>query len=192
MLAVYHMATRTGSLDELAGIPGLLDQAGLMDVPKARVAVIDGTDLSPGQPWKHGRKKIHTLWGELGFQLGGEEGYKLVKEADENGTSPGKEIIRQLLEDCSPCVVLIDELVAYIRQFPESGRVSGGSYDSNLSFVQALTEAVKLVPNAIVLASLPESEVEAGNRPQGQNSQCGKNPETDRVVWNSKYDMPEF
>jgi predicted AAA+ superfamily ATPase len=42
--------------------------------------------------------------------------------------------------------------------------LSGGSYDTNLSFVQALTEAVKLVPNAIVLASLPESEVEAGSQ----------------------------
>lgn len=164
MLAVYHMATRMGSLDELAGIPGLLDQAGLMDVPKARVAVIDGNNLSPGQPWKHGTKLINTLWGELGFQLGGDEGYKLVQEADQNGTSPGKEVIRQLLADCSPCVVLIDELVAYVRQFPESGRVSGGSYDTNLSFVQALTEAVKLVPNAIVLASLPESELEAGSQ----------------------------
>src|SRR5690606_1937938 len=42
--------------------------------------------------------------------------------------------------------------------------LTGGSYDSNLSFVQALTEAVKLVPNAIVLASLPESDVEAGSQ----------------------------
>jgi len=164
MLAVYHLATRVCSLDELPGIPSLLDQAGLMDVPKSRVAVIDGTNLSPGQPWKHGKKTIHTLWGELGWQLGGEPGYRLLKEADENGTSPGKEIIRQLLEDCSPCVVLIDELVAYIRQFPESKSLSGGSYDSNLSFIQALTEAVKLVPNAILLASLPESELEAGSQ----------------------------
>ncbi|WP_198953633.1 ATP-binding protein [Rhodopirellula sp. MGV] len=163
MLAVYHMATRTGSLAELAGIPGLLDQAGLMDVPKSRVAVIDGADLSPGQPWKRGRKEIRTLWGELGYQLGGDEGYKLVKEADENGTSPGKEIIRQLLHDCSPCAVLVDELVAYIRQFPENGAVSGGTYDTNLSFVHSLTEAAKLVPNAIVLASLPDSEIEAGS-----------------------------
>lgn len=60
--------------------------------------------------------------------------------------------------------MLIDELVAYIRQFPDGPTLSGGSYDSNLSFVQALTEAVKLVPTAIVLASLPESEVEAGSR----------------------------
>ncbi len=163
MLAVYHLATRMCSLDELPGIPSLLDQAGLMDVPKSRVAVIDGTNLSPGQPWKHGKKSINTLWGEIGWQLGGEPGYKLLKEADENGTSPGKEILRQLLEDCSPCVILIDELVAYIRQFPESKSLSGGSYDSNLSFIQSLTEAVKLVPNAILLASLPESELEAGS-----------------------------
>ncbi len=39
MLAVYHMASREGSLDDLAGIPGLLDQAGLMDVPRARTTV---------------------------------------------------------------------------------------------------------------------------------------------------------
>lgn len=163
MLAVYHLATRACSLDDLAGIPSLLDAAGLMDVPKSRVAVIDGTNHSPGQPWKHGKRKIKTLWGELGWQLGGEPGFELLKEADENGTSPGKEIIRQLLEDCSPCVVLIDELVAYIRQFPEGQSLSGGSYDSNLSFIQSLTEAAKLVPNALVLASLPESELEAGS-----------------------------
>ena len=38
-----------------------------------------------------------------------------------------------------------------------------GTLEANLSFVQALTEAAKLVPNALLLASLPESEVEAGN-----------------------------
>ena len=31
-----------------------------------------------------------------------------------------------------------------------------------LSFIQALTEACKLVPNAVILGSLPESTVEAG------------------------------
>ena len=51
-----------------------------------------------------------------------------------------------------------------MRQFPEGQTLSGGTYDSNLSFVQALTEAVKLVPGAIVLAALPESEVEAGGQ----------------------------
>ncbi len=164
MLAVYHLATRRCALSSLAGIPSLIEQAGVMDLPQAGVAVLDGTAHSPGQPWKHGRQTIKTLWGELAWQLGGSEGYSLVKEADATGTSPGKDVLRDLLAQYSPCIVLIDELVAYVRQFPEGQALSGGSYDSNLSFIQALTEAVKLVPNAIVLASLPESEVEAGSQ----------------------------
>jgi predicted AAA+ superfamily ATPase len=163
MLAVYHLATRSCALDELAGIPALLRQAGLTDVPAARVAVLDGMAHAPGQPWSHGQARIRTLWGELAWQLGGEEGYGLVHDADLSGTSPGKEVLRALLERFAPCVVLVDELVAYIRQFPDGQALTGGTYDSNLSFVQALTEATKLVPTAILLASLPESAVEAGS-----------------------------
>jgi predicted AAA+ superfamily ATPase len=164
MLAVYHLATRKCALSELAGIPSLIEQAGMMDVPQARVAVLDGTAHSPGQAWKHGKQTVKTLWGELAWQLGGSEGYALLKEADITGTSPGKDLLRELLTQYSPCIILIDELVAYVRQFSEGQILSGGSYDTNLSFVQALTEAVKLVPNAIVLASLPESELEAGSQ----------------------------
>ena len=164
MLAVYHLATRKCPLSELAGIPSLVEHAGMMDVPQARVAVLDGTAHAPGQAWKHGRQTIKTLWGELAWQLGGSEGFAMVKDADASGTSPGKDVLRELLAQFAPCIVLIDELVAYVRQFPEGQTLSGGSYDSNLSFIQALTEAVKLVPNAIVLASLPESEIEAGSQ----------------------------
>jgi predicted AAA+ superfamily ATPase len=163
MLAVYHLATRQCSLKELPGVPDLLDHAAIMDVPRARVVVLDGTARAPGQASKHGKQTINTMWGDLAWQLGGEEGYALVKDSDTTGTSPGKSVLGTLLEKYSPCVVLIDELVAYIRQFPNGQTLSGGSYDSNLSFVQALTEAVKLVPTAILLASLPESEIEAGS-----------------------------
>ena len=135
-----------------------------MEVPLASVAVLDGHAHAPGQPWQHGKQSVRTLWGELAWQLGGEEAFALVKDADATGTSPGKDVLRTLLEAYAPCVVLIDELVAYIRQFQDGQPLSGGSFDSNLSFVQALTEACKLVPNAILLASLPESEVEAGSQ----------------------------
>ena len=49
MLAVYHLATRQCPLKDLPGIPDLLDHAGIMDVPKARVVVLDGTARAPGQ-----------------------------------------------------------------------------------------------------------------------------------------------
>ena len=164
LLAVYHLGRRTAPLSDLPGIPAVLDHAGLLDLPSARVAVIDGTALSPGQPWQRGSQTIHTLWGDLAWQLGGDEGYARLKAADTSGTAPGKDILIPLLATYAPCVVLMDELVAYIRQFPDGAALSGGSYDSNLSFAQALTEAIKLVPNALLLASLPESDVEAGSQ----------------------------
>jgi len=164
MLAVYHLATRKCALSDLLGIPAVIDRAGLTDVPQARVAVLDGMAHSAGQSWKRGKQVIRTLWGELAWQLGGADAFALVKESDAAGTSPGKDVLSELLRRCAPCVVLIDELVAYVRQFPEGQTLTGGTYDSNLSFVQALTEAAKLVPKAIVLASLPESDVEAGSQ----------------------------
>lgn len=166
LLAVYHLASRKCPLGDLAGIPALLDRAGLMDVPQAQIAVLDGNALAPGQPWKHGKQTIRTLWGELAWQLGKEEGFALVRESDANGTSPGKDVLCSLLARFAPCVVLLDELVVYIRQFVDSQPLSGGTYDSNLSFIQALTEAAKLVPNAAVLASLPDSNSQAGG-PRG-------------------------
>lgn len=164
LLAIYHLATRQCALGDLAGIPAVLDRSGMLDVPRARVAVLDGNAHAPGQPWQHGAQRVCTLWGELAWQLGGEEGFSLVREADATGTSPGKEVLQTLLEYYAPCVVLIDELLAYIRQFPEGRTLSGGSFDSNLSFIHALTEACKPVHKAVLLASLPESDVEAGSQ----------------------------
>ncbi len=163
MLAVYHLASRSCSLTDLAGIPQIIEQAGLKDIKHAKIAVLDGNAHSPGQPWKHGKQSIKTLWGELAWQLGGEEGYAMLKQADTTGTSPGKDILVELISKYAPCVILIDELLAYIRQFNDAMQLSGGSFDSNMSFIQALTESCKIVPNAITLASLPESEVEAGS-----------------------------
>lgn len=163
LLAVYHLARGQVSPQTLQGIPPILDSAGVTDLAPARVAVIDGNQFSPGQVRPRGDQSISTMWGDLAWQLGQNEGYLMVKDADTSGTSPGKELLRSLLEKYAPCVVLIDELVAYIRQFDGSQKLSGGTYDSNLSFIQALTEAVKGVKNAVILASLPESEREAGS-----------------------------
>src|SRR5665213_1734123 len=82
MLAVYHLATRKCDLSALAGIPALVDRAGLMAVPQARVAVLDGTAHAPGQPWKRGSQTIKTIWGEMAWQLGGAEAFALLAEAD--------------------------------------------------------------------------------------------------------------
>lgn len=162
LLAVYHLACRQVSTDKLMGVPPVLDEAGIHDLPKARVAVIDGIKLSPSQPRKYGSTTANTLWGELAWQLLGEDGYKQVAASDADGTSPGKQVLTELISQAAPCVILIDELVAFIRQLELGKQFKAGTFDSNISFIQALTEAMKAVPNAILLASLPESELEVG------------------------------
>ena len=169
LLAVYHLASRQCPTEKLAGIPPILDAAGITALPIARVAVIDGVKISPSIPRSRDGTTVHTLWGELAVQLLGAEGYALLAEADRAGTSPGKEALLTLLQRAAPCVVLLDELVAYVRQFEAGKSYAGGTFESNISFIQALTEAFKSVPNAILLASLPESETEAAGS-QGQRA----------------------
>lgn len=163
MLAVYHLASRQVSTSLLDGIPPILDEAGITELPKAKVAMIDGISLSPSQELvKKDGQKVTTLWGEIAYQLLGEEGLEMVRESHEQGTSPGKTVLVELLTRAAPCVVLMDEMVAYLRQFEPGKSYKAGTYDSNLSFIHALMDAMKSVPNAMLLASLPESEPEAG------------------------------
>lgn len=164
MLAVYHLASAQVPASQMPGISPILDAAGITELPRARIAVLDGIKSSPNQPVQQGAFNIRTLWGDLAWQLGGAEGYALVAGADASGTSPGKSVLEVLLSRYAPCVILIDELVAYIRQFEDGKALTGGTFDSNLSFVQALTEALKAVPTAVLLASLPESDKEAGTQ----------------------------
>lgn len=163
MLTVLHLATRKVSSDKLEGIPPLLDQAGITELPHANIAVLDGIALSVSQGKQHGSICANTLWGEMAWQLLGDEGYNLVAASDRDGTAPGKDVLAELLTKSAPCVVLIDELQKFFSDLTPGKQLNAGTYEANLKFVQALTEAFKTVPNAILLASLPESETEVGD-----------------------------
>ncbi len=162
LLAVMHMVSGVPA-DKLAGVPELLKQSNVSALPQAKVVVLDGIKLSPSQPRKVEGATLNTLWGELAWQLGGAQAYAKVAKADADGTSPGKDTLAELLNAHSPCVILMDEVVAYVRQFEEGRKYAGGSYDSNLTFMQALMEGIKAAPRAVLLASLPESDREAGS-----------------------------
>ena len=108
MLAVYHLASRKTTTDKLHGVPPVLDQAGISELPSARVAVIDGINMAPSQQSvKKEGQKVSTLWGELAWQLLGDAGLAMVKDSHEQGTSPGKQVLVELLEMAAPCVCLL-------------------------------------------------------------------------------------
>ncbi|MCT8268022.1 DUF499 domain-containing protein [Afifella sp. JA880] len=162
MLALYHMAGETPSRD-LTGLDQLLSQKGL-EVPKdIKRAVLVGTSRGPQDVISlPGGRQIRTSWGELAWQLGGERAFEMISENDARGIAPGSNVLEEIFKLCSPCLILIDEWVAYLRQIYKVDGLPSGSFDANLTFVQSLTEAVKASPQTLLVASLPASQIEVG------------------------------
>ena len=162
MLAIFHMAGDTPS-ENLSGLDQLLLKNNLSVPSKVNRAVIVGTSRGPQEIVQASDNvSYRTTWGELAWQLGGAEAYKLVQENDKSGIAPGSRILKRILEQTSPNLILIDEWVAYLRQIHNTANLYSGSFDANLSFVQSLTEAVKSSPNTLLVAALPESDIEVG------------------------------
>jgi len=157
MLALYHLFSGVKPTD-LPGMDELLQEAGVDKLPQAKRVVLVGTRISPGKPdKKDDGVEVRTLWGELAWQLGGKAAWQMLDADDEHATNPG-DTLRQLFRQYGPCVILIDEWVAYARQLHEDSDLPGGSFDTQFSFAQALTEAAKAADNCLLVISLPASD----------------------------------
>jgi hypothetical protein len=175
LLALYHLfgGVETASLE---GMEPVLKAAGVDQAPKANRAVLVGTALSPGEVGKKvDGTEVRTLWGEMAYQLGGADGYTLVAESDRQGTSPGSDDLSELFQKYGPCLVLIDEWVAYARQLKGKEDLPAGTFAAQDSFAQALTEAAKKAKGTLVVASIPSSKVEIGGDAGEQTLEILKN-----------------
>ena len=160
MLALYHLFSGVAprslpGADEVLAAAGADPAAPLAPV---RRAVLVGNKISPGNPvTKPDGTVVRTLWGELAHQLGGPEAFERVRADDERATNPG-DALRTLLERCGPCLVLIDEWVSYARQLHDGSDLPAGSFETQFTFAQALTEAVKVTESCLLVVSLPASD----------------------------------
>src|SRR5262245_31182184 len=143
---------------ELAGIDAVLAEAGVKTLPKAKRVVLVGNKISPGNPvTKPDGAVVRTLWGELAYQLGGAKAFARIANDDENASNPG-DLLRKLFVEYGPCLVLVDEWVAYARQLHDQSDLPGGSFETMFSFAQALTESAKAAKNCLLVVSLPASD----------------------------------
>jgi hypothetical protein len=116
-----------------------------------------GTHMMPGKPTVHeDGTEVRTLWGELAWQLGGRAAYEVVADADRTSTNPGQ-ALATLLEQYAPCLILIDEWVAYARQLYGRDDLPAGTFDTQFTFAQTLTEVAKTIPGCQVVISIPAS-----------------------------------
>jgi len=162
MLALYHLCSGTPLVD-LPGLDQVCSEIGINTVPKASRAVLVGTAFNPSKvDVKADGTEIHTLWGELAYQLGGPAGYAQIAESDKKQVAPGARSLAALFETYGPCLILVDEWVAYARNLVDKSDLPAGTYDTQLTFAQQLTEATKQVANALLLISVPQSINEIG------------------------------
>lgn len=169
MLALYHMVHSVNNVDRIPSLKPILERAGLDKLPKANVAVLVGTALDPTRkknPANLPGYTVNTIWGEMAYQLvtsaGRPDLYAIIRDADRKGVSPGSENLKNLLNECGPCLILMDELVAYAKKIYGVDGLPAGSYDNFITFIQEITEAARASDNSIVVASIPESDIEIG------------------------------
>ena len=162
MLALYHLLRGRAPSNRTPNIKGVLEAAEIDRPPVCRVAVLVGTALDPSKskrPSDMPGITVNTLWGEMAYQLAKDAGipklYDMIKDADKKGVSPGSETIKNLFDACGPCVVLIDELVAYAKKLWKVDGLPAGSFDNLISFIQEITEAARASQNSLVVASIP-------------------------------------
>lgn len=163
MLAVWHLFSGRSLHEFPQSVQDLLSGEPAAALGRlVRKAALVGNEIPPSTPsHKPDGTVVHTLWGELAWQLGGSEGYAIVADADKTGTNPGN-LLRELFTKFGPAVVLIDEWVAYARQLPDipdpRRPVPGGLFETQFTFAQSLTLAAENVPGTLLLVSVPASE----------------------------------
>lgn len=151
---LYHLASHGPASHAWVGVGQIRAKAQIPSIPKGDVAVFVGTEFDSlsgrGEP---GEPKRVTPWGEIAWQLGGEQGFQLVKEHDEQRIAPGGDVIRQLLPEGKPCLILMDELMNYMSRFRKAG-LSEQLYDFIMNLSGALNE------RSVLVVSVPASEQE--------------------------------
>jgi predicted AAA+ superfamily ATPase len=142
-------------------------------LPSVRRVVLVGNKISPGNPVVKGDGTVvRSLWGELAWQLGGRDAYDRIAADDEKATSPG-DVLRELFVEYGPCLILIDEWVAYARQLHDQSDLPAGGFETQFTFAQVLTESAKLAGNCLLVISLPASDMGGSPHAQADDAEVG-------------------
>ncbi len=161
LLALYHLFTDGAAVARRPEILALLRNLNMARVPEARVATFFGTDPSVVDARRQSDgTTTNTLWGHIAYELGGREGYAIVRGADEARVAPGADALRKLLASGPPKLILMDELVNYVVG---AAAISVGETtlkDQTISFLQQLTQAVSQTPRTMLLLTIPSSQTE--------------------------------
>jgi predicted AAA+ superfamily ATPase len=157
LLLLYHLASHGDAARGWQGVGRLRDLAGVKEIPQAKVAVFVGTEFDPisGRGGSDGTPLRQTPWGEIAYQLGGDEALAVLKEHEKQGIAPGGDVIREFLPPDKPVLILMDELMNFVSRSRKSGMAA-----QLYSFLHNLSEEARGRDNMVLAVSIPASELE--------------------------------
>ena len=157
LTALYHLARGGDVVKTWNGVAGILSDAGVSSIPVSETAIFVGTEFDSftGRGGADGTPLRKTPWGEVAFQLGGIEGYRLVEEHEKALVAPGGDVIERILPKDRPVLILLDELMNYVSRSRKNG-LSSQLYN----FIHNLTEVIPSHDNVVLAVSIPASELE--------------------------------
>lgn len=154
---LYHLARHGSTGNGWRGVSKMLDRAGIKSVPdNCAVAVFVGTEFDSvtGRGGDDGTPRRKTPWGEIAWQLGGEESFAHVARHDDEFTEPKGDAIEKILPADRPCLILMDEVLNYMSTYRDRGW-----HNKLYNFIQALSETIRGRKNAVLVGSVPASEL---------------------------------
>jgi Protein of unknown function (DUF499) len=154
---LYHLASNGDAAKPWKGVARILQDAGVTSVPTAATAIFVGTEFDSitGRGGDDGTPNRKTPWGEIAFQLGGADGFRLVQEHENALTAPGGDVVDKILPKSKPVLILLDELMNYVSRTRKSG-LAGQLY----TFLHNLSEVARSRDNVVLAVSIPASELE--------------------------------
>lgn len=148
LIACVHIANRG---TELAPVTSEIIDTQYLPVPHSvTVAGIAGDEI-PVNKIKGDRLIPYTLWGELAYQIGGEELYREVKGEAESFAAPGKHFLETVLGD-RKTLIMLDELAQYAARLEVAAPNKGA--DQLAAFLMALNGYAKSHAGVVIIITL--------------------------------------
>lgn len=150
LVALYHLFKNSWEIKDNAKILEILKEKEITEIPEVSMVAIDCRNLSGIE------SEIKTIWGEMGRQL---DCYEYFEEYDTKMQRPTAKVLTKALENQDkPVLILLDELVNYLK---DSEGIKVG--DTNLSeitisFLHNITEAISNTKKAMMVLTLPGNE----------------------------------
>ena len=132
------------------------DPIGLVTFEGERSDVVQGTPLNDD-----GSVRAKSLIGHIAYALGGADALNDFKEYDDTLQSPGSERIERLIGE-EPCLILVDEMVNYIRKGLDSPLT--GAYGRRVNPTTIIADLCKAVGNkdrVVLVLTTPEPSADA-------------------------------